>query len=380
MSFSVKPYLYSFVWSLFFLFLSNVAAADMLSTSSVISSVYKREALSSQEAPSSSLRIPPKSFSHLSDTAKKKPSRAQKSTRGFGNVTPTALRSKISSRSAIIMDTGTGQILYAHDPDRNGQPASTIKILTGLIAMKSLRDSTTVEVSHKASKMPRSKIYLHQGRKYKADDLINAVLISSANDASVALAEKVAGSEQTFTKLMNHKARQLGARSTLCKSASGLTVRGQHSTVRDLATIFNGAMQDEEFATRMSKIRTRTSYGRLLKNHNRALWRIDGAMGGKTGYTHLARQTYVGMFEREGKAITVAIMGSETMWDDISNLVEYGFVRRDELVATGKMASTPVTVASLAHLSEDQGSSADADDVALQGPGILSKTSKYSNR
>jgi D-alanyl-D-alanine carboxypeptidase (penicillin-binding protein 5/6) len=274
------------------------------------------------------------------------------------------------------MDSQSGQILYAHEPDLPAQPASTIKILTGLIAMKSLGDSTRVEISRKASKMPRSKIYLHQGRQYKADDLINAVLISSANDASVALAEKVAGSEQIFVKLMNHKARELGARSTLCKTASGLTVRGQHSTVRDLALIFNGAMADEEFAHRISKVRARTSYGRLLSNHNRALWRIDGAMGGKTGYTHSARQTYVGMFERDGKAITVAIMGSETMWDDISTMVEYGFVRRTQLVALGKLDQEPALVASLDNLSDDQGSTAEDDDAVFSYP-VLSQTSKH---
>ncbi len=374
MSFLSKLHIPGFVWGFLFLFCTNVASADMLSSSAVISSVAKREPLASQYTPSAARQLSPlKTSGHLVDSAKRKPSQAKKTIRDFSKLSPTALRSKLSSRSAIIMDSQTGQILYAHEPDRTGQPASTIKVLTGLIAMKSLRDTTKVKVSRKASKMPRSKIYLANGRNYKANDLINAVLLSSANDASVALAEKVAGSEQTFVKLMNHKARQLGARSTVCKSASGLTVRGQRSTVRDLATIFNGAMQDEEFSHRIGKVRARTSYGRLLKNHNRALWRIDGAKGGKTGYTHAARQTYVGMFERDGNAITVAIMGSETMWDDVSNLVEYGFVRRDQLVAAGRIDQRPATVAALGHLSEDQGSS--GEDVAALNP-VLSQTSK----
>ncbi len=374
MSFLSKLHIPGFVWGFLFLFCANVASADMLSSSAVISSVAKREPLASQYTPSAARQLSPlKTSGHLVDSAKRKPSQAKKTIRDFSKLSPTALRSKSSSRSAIIMDSQTGQILYAHEPDRTGQPASTIKVLTGLIAMKSLRDTTKVKVSRKASKMPRSKIYLANGRNYKANDLINAVLLSSANDASVALAEKVAGSEQTFVKLMNHKARQLGARSTVCKSASGLTVRGQRSTVRDLATIFNGAMQDEEFSHRIGKVRARTSYGRLLKNHNRALWRIDGAKGGKTGYTHAARQTYVGMFERDGNAITVAIMGSETMWDDVSNLVEYGFVRRDQLVTAGRIDQRPATVAALGHLSEDQGSS--GEDVAALNP-VLSQTSK----
>ncbi|MDR9502614.1 MAG: hypothetical protein RI601_12530, partial [Desulfurivibrionaceae bacterium] len=337
MSFSAKPYFYHLAGAIFFLFFGNVAHADMLSTSMMLSSVAKKTPVAAPASTSVARPVPRSAGGQLVQASKRKPGQIKRSGFNLNNISPTSLRRKLSSRSAIIMDTYSGQILYAHEPDRTGQPASTIKILTGLIAMKSLRDTSIVKVSHKASRMPRSKIYLHQGREYKADDMINAVLIASANDASVALAEQIAGSEQTFTKLMNHKARELGARSTDCKSASGLTVRGQKSTVRDLAIIFNGAMQDEEFAHRIGKVRARTSYGRQLKNHNRALWRIDGALAGKTGYTHLARQTYVGMFQREGQAITVALMGSETMWDDLSNLVEYGFVRRGQFVAGGKL-------------------------------------------
>ncbi|MDA3971481.1 MAG: D-alanyl-D-alanine carboxypeptidase [Desulfobulbaceae bacterium] len=258
-------------------------------------------------------------------------------------LSPTRLRRKLSSRSAIVMDAKTGQIIYSHAPDRLGQPASTIKVLTGLIAMKSLSDSTTVSVSRKASKMPRSKIYLRKGRQYKANDLINAVLLSSANDASVALAEKIAGSELVFTKLMNRKAKELGATTTVCKSATGLTVRGQRSSVRDLATIFNGAMADPEFAKRIGRVKTKTSYGKTLSNHNKALWRIDGAKGGKTGYTYAARQTYVGRFSRHGVDLTVAVMGSETMWDDIARLVEFGFAQ-NQYLASQRLHSPATTV------------------------------------
>lgn len=260
-------------------------------------------------------------------------------------LSPTKLRRKLSSRSAIVMDAKTGQILYSHAPDRLGQPASTIKVLTGLIAMKSLSDSTRVSVSRKASKMPRSKIYLRKGKQYKANDLINAVLLSSANDASVALAEKIAGSELVFAKLMNRKAKELGATTTVCKSATGLTVRGQRSSVRDLATIFNGAMEDEEFAKRIGRVKTKTSYGKTLSNHNKALWRIDGAKGGKTGYTHAARQTYVGRFSRHGVDLTVAVMGSETMWDDIARLVEFGFAQNQYLANQRLHSPAPTVVA-----------------------------------
>ncbi|MCJ7601944.1 MAG: hypothetical protein MUO63_10655, partial [Desulfobulbaceae bacterium] len=117
------------------------------------------------------------------------------------------LRKKLSAKSAIVMDARTGRILYVHEPDRPGQPASTIKVITGLIAINSLRDTDMVKPSSRAAMMPRSKIYLSPKKSYAADDLINAVLLASANDASVALAEKVAGSETSFAKLMTSKAR-----------------------------------------------------------------------------------------------------------------------------------------------------------------------------
>ena len=241
------------------------------------------------------------------------------------------VRKKISSKSAIIIDAETGKTLFSKQADTPRQPASTIKVLTGMIALKSLEKNEWVSVSRHASRMPRSKIYLETKKQYKANDLINAVLLASANDASVALAEKIAGRESDFAEMMTLRAKLWGAKNTVCRTASGLTAKGQHSTARDLALIFRHAMQDEEFLNRMKKEKVRTSYGKILRSHNKALWRIDGAEGGKTGYTRAARQTYVGQFSRDEGSIVVAIMGSETMWTDIKNLVDYGFARKKQL-------------------------------------------------
>lgn len=237
----------------------------------------------------------------------------------------------ITSKSAIILDAETGETIFAKAPDNPRQPASTIKVLTGMIAIKRLKDNEKVEVSQHAEKMPSSKVYLSTEKKYKANDLINSVLLASANDASVALAEKIAGSEADFARLMTLHARLWGAKNTICRTASGLTAKGQQSTARDLAQIFRHAMQDKEFADRMKRPRVKTSYGKLLRNHNRALWQVDGALAGKTGYTSLARQTYVGQFQRGDDTIVVAIMGSETMWTDIKRLVEYGFKMKEQI-------------------------------------------------
>ena len=232
---------------------------------------------------------------------------------------------QISAKSAMVMNADTGETIYAKAPDNPRQPASTIKIVTALIALKTLRNDDIITVSRRAADMPSSKIFLDPKRNYRANDLINAVLLASANDASVALGESIAGSEEKFANTMTVSARMWGAQNTFCRTASGLSAEGQQSTARDLATLFRYAMQHDEFAQRMRVKKLSTSYGKTLLNHNKALWRIDGAVGGKTGYTVAARQTYVGQFTRNGKSIVVSIMGSESMWADLKKLVEYGF-------------------------------------------------------
>lgn len=258
--------------------------------------------------------------------AKKKPAPAEK----LAKLEPAEFRELLSARSAIVLDATTGKALYAHNPDTPGQPASTIKVLTGLIAIQSLNNNDKVPVSSYAANMPRSKVYLRHGKTYCADDLINAVLLASANDASVALAEKMAGNENTFASIMTQKAREMGASSTMCKSASGLTREEQCSTARDLAVIFNGAMQDREFEERIALRKVKTRDGKILRTHNKALWNVEGAVGGKTGYTLAARQTYVGKFKRGEDELIVALMGSETMWADVARLVEFGFVQKQK--------------------------------------------------
>jgi D-alanyl-D-alanine carboxypeptidase (penicillin-binding protein 5/6) len=256
------------------------------------------------------------------------------------------LRKKLSSRSAIIMDASTGRAIYAHAPDRPAQPASTIKVLTGLISIKTLGQNDWVPVSRHAAGMPSSKVHLKAGRNYRANDLINAVLLSSANDASVALAEKIGGSESAFARLMTDTAAKLGARHTVCKTASGLTAKGQQSTAQDLALLFNAAMKNPGFASRVARTKVQTSYGTTLKNHNKALWRVRGTEGGKTGYTSAARQTYVGKFRRPEGELLVAVMGSETMWNDVAMLVEFGFkMKKQEQAALIPVTTTANTLA-----------------------------------
>lgn len=265
------------------------------------------------------------------------------------------IQKKISAKSAMVMDASTGRTIFSVAPDAPRQPASTIKILTGMIALKSLDSSETIPVSAKAAEQPRSKVYLERKKQYKADDLINAVLLSSANDASVAIAEKIAGSEQSFARMMTLRAKLWGAQNTVCKNANGLTATGQTSTARDLATIFRHVMQDKEFSQRIKQVNAQTAEGKVLRNHNKALWQIEGALGGKTGFTNAAGQTYVGKFKRGSDEIIVSIMGSSTMWADLKTLVEHGFSQQALVSAasTEDMKKSTV-VASIPSVSSQQ--------------------------
>ena len=243
---------------------------------------------------------------------------------------------KISAKSAIIYDPIRNATIFAKAPDDPRQPASTIKILTGMIALQTLDGQEQVRISHEAAERPSSKMYLDPEKSYLADDLINGVLLASANDASVALAEHIAGSETAFAEKMTLQAIRWGATNTVCKTATGLTAEGQTSTARDLALIFSQAMLNGKFSARMKERAMQTQEGEKFYNHNKALWQISGAEGGKTGYTRAARQTYVGKFKRGEAEIVVALMGSETMWNDLKHLVQYGFSQFQYLSTTDR--------------------------------------------
>lgn len=251
----------------------------------------------------------------------------------------------ITARSAIIIDSKSGEVLFEKHPDLPRQPASTIKVLTGFLAINTLPPEKLIKVSRRAAKMPRSKLWLDSRKKYKANDLIHGVLLASANDASVALAEHIAGSEKEFAKLMTEQAKTWGADMTICRTASGLTAKGQQSTARDLAIIFQHAMQDKEFAAKMGINKIKTSFGSTLYTHNKALWQVKGAVGGKTGYTNKARQTYVGQFKSGDAEIIIALMGSETMWKDVKRLADHGLTKRLATIDT-PTKQTPVALLS----------------------------------
>ena len=261
----------------------------------------------------------------------------------------------LTARAAILMDAATGKILYQKEPDLRLPPASTTKVVTAILALESgrkLKDSLTVSKS--ATRVPASKLYLRPGQTITIEDLLYALLLSSANDASLVLAEGIGGSVEQFTELMTKKAHELGATNSNFSNPHGLTAPDHYSTARDLAILFRYAMKNATFReivqTRISSVssnsvvRKKTVARRIsVRNHNRLLWNFDGAIGGKTGYTAAAQKCFVGAVARNGVTLIVSILGARDQWGDTKKLLEYGFDNYQTLKAVTQPTGKPTS-------------------------------------
>jgi serine-type D-Ala-D-Ala carboxypeptidase (penicillin-binding protein 5/6) len=232
---------------------------------------------------------------------------------------------EVSARSFVIMDAKTGKVLLALNPQLFWPPASTLKVMTAMSVVEHLKMDDKVQVSPYAASAPASKINIKPGEVYTVRELLYALLLSSANDAARALAEKVSGSEEAFAHQMTQEVRQWGAYRTSLATANGLPAENQFSTAEDLAKMFKRAMENPELAKIMSEKFHTIQGDRELRNHNRFLWTTPMAVGGKTGFTRASKHTYVGMFQKDDKAIIVAMMGSTKKWADLRPLIEKGF-------------------------------------------------------
>ncbi|MFC1646126.1 D-alanyl-D-alanine carboxypeptidase family protein [Candidatus Omnitrophota bacterium] len=233
----------------------------------------------------------------------------------------------VTAQSAILVDVTANRVLYSKKRHKKFAPASTIKILTGLIAIEELGLNKNVKISKKASQAEPTKIWLPQGAVYKSGDLINAVLISSANDASVAVAEAASGSEWRFAKKMTEKAKELGAKNSNFLNASGLPAKGQYSTAYDLYRIMKGAVKNDHvyniMRQKIKKIKGTKGKTIKLVNHNKLLFKKSYPLVVlKTGYTKSAKHCYVGKIYYKGRQYVFAFLKSRKPWRDIDRFIK----------------------------------------------------------
>lgn len=231
----------------------------------------------------------------------------------------------VRAKAYCIMDAETGKVLSSLNPQAMMPPASTLKVGTALTAVNTLKLTDWVPVSCHAAAAPKSKIFIQPGETYSVQDLLYAVLLSSANDAARALAEKVSGSEERFASYMTSRLRQMGAYRTNFETASGLPSAGQFTTAYDLALIFRKAIQNPTLAKIMSTRTYTLTNGKQVRNHNRFLFTTDYAVGGKTGWTRSSRHTYVGLFQNGDKRIIISLLDSPNKWPDLRILIAQGF-------------------------------------------------------
>ena len=233
------------------------------------------------------------------------------------------------------MNATTGQVLYQRNPDLKLPPASATKVATAIVALENGELQDKLRVSKAVAGVPSLRIGLRRGQSMSVQDLLYSALLYSANDASVVLAEGIAGSVADFAVLMTRKAHELGAKNTQFKNPHGLTEPGHFSSARDMALIFTYAMKNPDFRTivqtKRKTVRLITA-GRKkrvrripLRNKNRLLWSFNGAIGGKTGYTRAAKKCFVGAVARNGVTLVVSILGSRALWTDAKRLLDYGF-------------------------------------------------------
>ena len=247
----------------------------------------------------------------------------------FLSIVGCAKEAPVTAQSAILMSPLTKRIVYSKDPHARLLPASTVKIMTALAVLKNSLPKKRVAVSRFASSMEPSKVYIKENEVYFTEDLLKALLLNSGNDASVALAESVAGSEEKFVNMINDMARTAGARDTNFKNSNGLPTKDQYSTAYDLAVIVRTAMRDKRFIdiikTKRSEIEEIKSGRRIkLKNHNKSLWKDKAySIFGKTGYTKKARHCFAGYIEYSWwRRVIVVILKSEEIWSDLDALAE----------------------------------------------------------
>ena len=232
----------------------------------------------------------------------------------------------VSAQKAILWDAGADRVLYEKDADSRSLIASTTKIMTALIVCEQCNVLDRMRIPREAVGIEGSSMYLREGEVLTVQELLYGLMLRSGNDAAVALAIYCGGTVEGFAALMNDKAHRLGLTGTHFANPNGLDHPEHYSTARDLAVLAEYAMQNPIFARTVSTKQVRIG-DRLLTNHNKLLWRVEGADGVKTGFTKAAGRILVSSALRDGRRLICVTINDGNDWADHSALLEEGFSR-----------------------------------------------------
>ena len=225
--------------------------------------------------------------------------------------------------SAVLMDADSGRVLYGKNEKDILPMASTTKIMTCILALEYGNPEEIVEVSSYAASMPKVKLYVKQGERYRLEDLLYSLMLESHNDSAVVIAEAVGGSVEGFASMMNQKARDIGCFDSYFITPNGLdavvndTGKIHSTTAADLAKIMAYCVTDSPARDKFLEITQTIGYDFTdadgqrsfhCNNHNAFLGMMNEAISGKTGFTNNAGYCYVGAIESEGRTFTVALL------------------------------------------------------------------------
>ena len=242
-----------------------------------------------------------------------------------------------NAKSGILIEKETGEILYEKNKDEKLAIASLTKMAAQIIILENIENGNLkwdeiVTTSANAANMGGTQIWLSAGEKITVEDLFKGISMASANDATVALAERIAGTEKVFVELMNNKVKELGLKNTVFKNCTGLDEAGHYSTAYDLAIIAKELLKHEEILRFSSVyedyIRENTANKYWVVNTNKLVRFYEGADGLKTGFTDNAGYTMVTTAKRNNMRLIAVVLGesvSKTRNEETTELLDYGF-------------------------------------------------------
>ncbi len=243
----------------------------------------------------------------------------------------------LESRAAYLCDESGENVIYAKNENERLPIASMCKIMTLLLCFEeidngNLNMTDTVNISDNASGMGGSQVFLEANENYTVNNLIKSIVVASANDASVAMAEKIAGSEQAFVEKMNEKASELKMENTVFSNCTGLPKSGQHSSAKDVAKMYSELIKHKDYFAFsniwMDEIEHSNGRKTEISNTNKLIRFYKGCDGGKTGYTSEAKHCLTASAKRgDLKLISVVISApdSKTRFKEASEMFNYGF-------------------------------------------------------
>lgn len=253
-----------------------------------------------------------------------------------GNAGPALANSAVS---AIVMDADSGTVIFEKNSHQKLPPASITKIMTMLLVMEAvdqgkLKLSDMVSTSERAASMGGSQIFLEVGEQMTVEEMLKGVAMASGNDASVALAEKLAGTEEQFVAMMNERAKQLGLKNTHFMNSNGLPVENHYSSAYDIAVMSRELMKYDLIRSFTGKyqdyLRKDTEKPFWLVNTNKLVRFYDGADGIKTGYTSEAKYCLSASAMRDGMRVIAVVMGAPSTKirnAEVTQMLDYSFAQ-----------------------------------------------------